>query len=305
MKVFLTGATGFVGQSVVDKLVTGGHDVRCLVRKDGDAALLPDNVETLVGDVLKPDSFADGLKDIDAVIHLVGIIDEKKSAGITFERLHVDATRNVSEAAANEGVRHFILMSANGAKEDGVSRYQTTKWDAEQIVKDTGFEAWTIFRPSFMFGDPGPDNPEFITRLATTLIEPFPILPVFGDGLYKLQPIAVDEVASAFEKALTTTAAENRSYVAVGKESYTYNQVLDIITEACGLPIKKKIHQPIFLARPLVHTVGRLGLLPISPDQFEMLLEGNTGNPTAFYHDFNLQPTPFNQDSLAYVQKYI
>lgn len=305
MRVFLTGASGFVGTYVLDALQDQGHDIACLVRSARSAEELPDSVSIVKGDILEPDTYREQLSGVDAVINLVGIIEEKKSAGITFERLHTEATQKLAEAAAAAGVARFILMSANGARENGVSRYQTSKWKAEQIVKKTGFESWTIFKPSFMFGDPGPDNPEFAKRLAQTLVKPFPILPVFGDGTYKLQPVAVTDVAAAFSQALTNPAAVNRSYVVTGKDVFTYNQALDIITQACGFEPKKKLHQPVFLARPLVHTVGRIGLLPISPDQFEMLLEGNTGNSTAFFTDFDLEEVPFTVDNLSYVQKYL
>ncbi|NND71240.1 MAG: NAD(P)H-binding protein [Rhodothermales bacterium] len=305
MRVLVTGGTGFFGSYLVPQLIEDGHAVTCLVRDEKSRDVLPDGVGIHKGDVLKPETLSGMFDDIDAAIHLVGIIEEKKSAGITFERLHVDATRNVAEAAASAGVSRFILMSANGARENGVSPYQTTKWRAEQIIKNGNFESWTIFRPSFLFGDPGNDNPEFVTQIANSLIVPFPILPVFGSGDYKLQPVAVEDVALAFSSALVNEAARNRSYIAVGKESFRYTEILDIITRSCGLTEKKKIHQPIFLARIAVNTIGRIGLLPISPDQFEMLIEGNSGNPTAFHNDFNLDGIPFSVDNLQYVQKYI
>lgn len=305
MNVFLTGATGFVGTAVLDALISAGHQVTCLVRSAKSATNLPDTVEVTVGDILEPDSYRDVLGGQEAVINLVGIIEEKKSAGVTFERLHTEATGKLTEAAAESGVKIYIQMSANGARENGVSRYQTSKWKADQIVKKAGFDSWTVFKPSFMFGDPGPDNPEFAKRLAQTLIKPFPILPVFGDGKYRLQPVAVKDVAAAFSQALTKAEAANRSYIVTGKESFTYNEALDMITRACGYEPKKKLHQPVMLARPLVHTLGRVGLLPISPDQFEMLLEGNTGNSTAFFTDFDLEEIPFTVDNLTYVQKYL
>lgn len=305
MRVFVTGGTGFVGSYVVPKLIEDGHQVTCLVRSETAAAKLPEGAAPARGDVLDPSTLTDNIANHDAVIHLVGIIEEKRSSGVTFERLHVDATDNVVDAAVHAGVKIFVHMSANGAREDGVSQYQTTKWRAEQIVKAAGFESWTIFRPSFMFGDPGPDNPEFVTQLATSLVMSFPILPVFGSGKYKLQPVAIGDVAAAFSSALATPAARNRSYVAVGKDAFTYLEILDIVARSCGIEPKKKVHQPLLLARAAVNTIGRLGLLPITPDQFEMLIEGNTGNHVAFHDDFGIDGVPFNEESLSYVRNYL
>lgn len=304
MHVFLTGATGFVGSYILRTLVDEGHTVRCLLRDPSAPLPVEDEaVERVRGDVTDPGSLTGLTRGCDAVIHLVGIIDEKPSKGVTFEKIHVAGTRNVVGEALDGGVPRFIHMSANGAAPDGVSAYQTTKWQAEQIVKDAGFDHWTLFRPAIIFGDPGPDNPEFATRLAQTLIKPFPILPVFGDGNYELQPISVEEVATAFVQALTREAAHGQVYCAAGKERYPYTEVLDRITRGAGLEPKPKLPQPVWLVRPVVHTIGKIGLLPISPDQFEMLLEGNTCDSSAFYRDFDVTFKAFTPENLAYLRQ--
>lgn len=301
MRLLLTGATGFVGSYVLAALLAEGHTVRCLVRHDTVA--LPAPAEKVRGDVRDPASLQAAMEGCEGVVHLVGIIEEKPAQGITFERMHTEATAHVVAAAQQAGLQRFLHMSANGARPDGVSRYQTTKWQAEEHVRHAGFAHWTIFRPSVIFGDPGPNHPEFCTQLARTLIRPFPILPVFGDGLYAMQPIAVEEVAAAFAKAVTLPAAQAQTYAAVGLTRFSYLEILDRITRGMGLAPKPKLHQPVWLVRPVVRTVGRLGLLPITPDQFEMLLDGNTGNPDPFYRDFGLSYKPFTHENLAYLQR--
>lgn len=303
MHLLLTGATGFVGSYVLPALLAEGHTVRCLVRTE--RANLPPNVEQVRGDVTDPVALRAAMDSCEGVVHLVGIIEEQPSQGITFERMHTEATAQVVAAAQQAGIGRFIHMSANGARPDGVSRYQTTKWQAEEHVRHAGFAHWTILRPSVIFGDPGPDHPEFCTQLARTLIKPFPILPVFGDGLYAMQPIAVEEVAAAFAKAVVLPAANAQTYAAVGLTRFSYLEILDRIARGLGLKPKPKLHQPVWLVRPLVHAVGRLGLLPITPDQFEMLLDGNTGNPDPFYRDFGLTYKPFTPENLTYLRKYV
>jgi uncharacterized protein YbjT (DUF2867 family) len=286
MHVFLTGATGFVGSYILRALLHAGHTVRCLVR-DAEARLPVEGaqVERVKGDITNPKSLTGTLRGCDAVIHLVGILEEHPSRGVTFEAIHYRGTVHVVDAAR-----------------DGVSAYQTTKWRAEEYVKQAGFDHWTIFRPAIIFGDPGPDNPEFASLLAGALIKPFPVLPVFGDGTYRLQPVSAEEVAAAFTQALTTDAARGQRYCVAGKDTYTFDEVLDIITDAVGHARKPKLHQPLWLVRPLVKAGGKLGLLPISEDQFEMLVEGNTCDPTAFYRDFELDYKPFTPANLAYLR---
>ena len=303
MRVLLTGATGYVGSYVLRELLRQGHTPRCLIRGPAsDLAVQDESIEIVSGDVTDASSLWGLFSDCDAVIHLVGILEEHPRQGVTFERLHVDATRNVVEGAVDAGIECFIQMSANGARPDAGTVYQETKWTAEQIVKNAGFDHWTIFRPALLFGRPDPGRPEFSSTLLRDLVRPFPILPVFGDGQFELQPVHANEVASAFVDALTLDAARENTYVAAGPDRYPYVEILDRIALGAGLDPKPKVKVPIALARIGVNTVGRVGLLPISSEQFEMLIEGNTGDESAFYRDFDLPGTRYIPANLQYLE---
>lgn len=302
MTVYLTGANGFIGSYILRTLVAQGHTVRCLLRDPGvTLAVEGAAVEKVKGDVTQLRSLTGTMRGCDAVIHLVGIIDEQPARGVTFDAVHAEGTRHVVAEATEEKIERFIYMSANGARPDGVSAYQTSKWKAEEHVRNAAFAHWTIFRPSVVFGDPGPEHPEFAARLAQTLVKPFPILPVFGDGRQPMQPVSVEEVASAFVQALTNPKASGKSYCVAGQDVLPYSDVLDVIARGMGLSPKPKLPQPVWLVRPAIHALGRFNLLPISPDQFEMLLEGNTCDSTAFYQDFDLDPRPFAPQNLGYL----
>lgn len=301
MRAFLTGATGFVGTHVLRELVQSGHYVRCLVRRRG--LLEHEGIEWVRGDVTKPESLAGLMDGCDAVIHLVGIIEEHHAQGITFEALHTEATANVIHEACKAGIRRFVHMSANGAREDGVSRYQITKWQAEQLVRQAEFEHWTILRPSVIFGDPGPNSIEFCTQLARDFITPYPLLPIFGSGRYRMQPVAVEDVAAALVRAPERGKANGQTICAVGPEAYSYVTIVDRITQGLGRKPKSKIHVPVMLGRLFVFTLGRLGLVPITPDQFNMLLDGNTGDASTFRNIFGLTLTPFTPKNLAYLRE--
>jgi len=236
----------------------------------------------------------------DAVIHLVGIIEEKPSHGVTFDALHRQATVNMVETAQKVGVETFIQMSANGASETGVSGYQTSKWYAEQAVKKAGFNHWTIFRPSLIFGQPGPGVPEFATQLVNDLIRPFPVWPVFGDGKYSMQPVHIDNVAQAFVKALNTDEANGKTYCLAGPRAVAFKDLLGIMADGAGIRRKPMIHQPLFLMRPAVSLLGGI-VLPITSDQLNMLVEGNTCDPSSAVKDLGLELIPFNASTLSYL----
>ncbi|NNF56598.1 MAG: complex I NDUFA9 subunit family protein [Rhodothermaceae bacterium] len=304
MHVLVTGATGYVGSYLVPALLRHGHTIRALVRSGASDLATLEGVTVAPGDVTEPGTLVGDFDDVDAVIHLVGIIDEAPSKGVTFERIHVEGTRHVVEAAQAAGVRRFIHMSANGARPDGVSDYQTTKWEAEEIVRAAAFEHTVIFCPSTLFGDPGPENPEFAKRLWETLVQPFPVWPIFGDGQYELQPIHVEAVAEAFAQAVARDESNGQRYCVAGPERMPYTEVLERIARGGGIEPKPTVPVPMPLAKLGVNTVGKVGLLPISPAQFYMLIEGNTCDPSAFFADFEVESKPFTAEALGYLAKY-
>jgi nucleoside-diphosphate-sugar epimerase len=130
------------------------------------------------------------------------------------------------------------------------------------------------------------------------------VLPVLGDGQYRLQPVHISEVAAAFAQALELELAEGeaRAYCPAGEEAVTFDEALDRIARGAGLRAKPKAHLPMPLAKTLVNTAGAVGLLPISPAQFQMLVEGNTCDDPAFRADFDLQAVPFTPEHLAYLR---
>src|SRR5205809_1141779 len=154
-RVFVTGATGFVGRAVIQALRGEGYVVRCLVRRGSEPSLRGVGaIERVEGDVLAPQLLDEGMAGCGAVVHLVGIIREHIATNTTLYRVHVQGTVNVVAAAAAAGVRRYVHMSALGAREDARSRYHRTKWAAEAVVRACGLP-WTIFRPSVISGRGG------------------------------------------------------------------------------------------------------------------------------------------------------
>lgn len=285
MKVFLTGSTGFVGQEILKQLLASGHTARCLVRV-GSEKKLPRHPQLEIhhGDATDANSLNGALAGCEAAIHLVGIIREFPSRGVTFRKLHVEATRNLLEAAKAQGVRRYLHMSANGARQNAVSPYHQTKWLAEEAVRASGLD-WTIFRPSLIFGA----NGEFVTMLAD-LIRKLPVVPVFGDGCYRMTPVALENVAEGFVTALRLPETIGQTYHCGGPKSYSYDEMLDVFGKALGKDRVHKLHQPLGLMKPLVSLFESLPAFPITSSQLTMLLEGNECDPKPWNDTFNLTP---------------
>jgi uncharacterized protein YbjT (DUF2867 family) len=287
-RVFVTGGTGFVGRAVIHALRAEGHVVRCLVRRGSERDLHGlEAIERVEGDVLVQQSLDEAVPGCDTVVHLVGIIREHPARGVTFERLHVDATANIVNAAATAGVRRIVHMSALGSRPGARSRYHQTKWAAEETVRQGPLD-WTIFRPSIIYG-PGDG---FITPLVKA-VRRLPVVPVIGAGRTRLQPVPVEQVADAFAQAVTRHETTGKAYEAGGPDAYTFAEVLDLIASALGRRHVRRVRVPLPLVTGATRVLQALPFYPLTTDQLIMLGEDNTCDPSPFFRTFELKPVLF------------
>lgn len=286
-RVFVTGATGFVGRSVIQALRSDGYVVRCLVRRGSERDLRGlEAVERVEGDILVRRGLEEGMAGCQAVVHLVGIIRERPAVASTFEMVHTQGTINILEAAMAAGVRRHLHMSALGSRPGARARYHQTKWAAEEAVRASGL-AWTIFRPSIIYGR----GDEFATMLAR-MVERSPVVPVIGSGRQRLQPVPVEHVAEGFARALALPATEKQVYEVGGPDQVTMVELLDAIGTALGHRRVRKAHVPIGFMRPVTRVLHGLPGFPVTPDQLRMLEEDNVCDPAPFYRAFRLEPMP-------------
>lgn len=272
-RVFVTGGTGFVGQSIVRAI--SDHPLRLMVRKPREGAD-GSGIEHVQADVTDPASLVGKMEGCEIVVHLVGIIEETGNA--TFDGIIREGTENVLTEAKRAGVRHFVHMSALGARNDPRYGYHTAKYRAEQAVMNSGL-TYTIFRPSVIFG-PGDG---FINTLAG-VVRSFPVIPVVGSGNTRFQPVQIGDVADAFARAVNdpeTTAGQ--VYELGGDRSYTYLQMLDAIARELGTS-KPKIKVPVQLMKIVVAASKPLPPAlrpPVTSEQLKMLSLDNSTSESA------------------------
>lgn len=287
-RIFVTGGTGFVGRAVVRALVSQGFLVRCLVRPGSEAALRGfESIDRVPGDLTKPEGLVQAAEGCAALVHLVGIIREHRRRGVTFDRIHRQGTENALRIAREAAIPRYLHMSALGTRPNAHSAYHRTKWRAEEAVRASGLQ-WTIFRPSIIFG-PGD---AFVSVLAS-MVRRSPVVPVLGDGQYRLQPIPVEQVAEGFARALRIPASVDQTYEVGGPEPCRFVDILDQIGQALGRKRVRKIHVPLGPVKAATRLLQWVPAYPVTPDQLTMLEEESVvPDPQRFFSEFALSPEP-------------
>jgi nucleoside-diphosphate-sugar epimerase len=276
MRIFVTGASGFLGGHVLRELVKAGHRVVALTRKSAPESSPDQQVSWVQGCIEDPGKWQDQLRECEACVHLVGILREVPEQGITFEKIHYKATVELLRVCGRMGVKRFLYMSANGVEKGLTMPYMRTKALAEQAVQSSTFD-WTILRPSVIYaGDPG--RPNFVSMLAE-VVRAAPMLPILGDGRYRLAPISAHEVALSVAASLARpyrapTEATGRIFHLCGSEVYTFKALLFMILDAQGSHANT-LHVPFWLVSQVAALFGRFSWFPVTKDQLSMLRYGN------------------------------
>ncbi len=286
--ILITGGTGFVGGHLIRRLKQGGIAVRAIVRNPNKAQALKDlSVEVVSGDISDKASLDKAAAGVERVVHLVGIIQE--APGATFRGIHVEGTKNLLEAAKKAGVHHFFYQSALGSRPGAKSEYHKTKWEAEELVRQSGLP-FTILRPSLIYG-PG----DLFTIRLSEMFKLSPVLPVIGSGKSKIQPIYIDDVVSCIQKIVTSDAFLNEIYEIGGPEQLTYDELTAQIAGAMGIR-RPMLHVPLFFMKPVARVLETiLPSPPVTTQQLIMLQEDNVCSMKDIREVFGIEPVKFTE----------
>ena len=190
MKIAITGGTGFVGRNIARALVADGHKVALIAR--GHDQTDP-SIQQLAGisffqiGLDEPAELALAFAGCDAVAHCAGI--NREIQGQTYQRVHIDGTRNVVEAARRAGVKKTALISFLRARPNCSSGYHESKFAAEEIVRGSGLD-YTVFKCGVIYGK-GDHMLDHLSHAFYT----FPLFAFVGFKDKPIRPTAVEEVA--------------------------------------------------------------------------------------------------------------
>jgi dihydroflavonol-4-reductase len=273
MRVFVTGALGFVGAHFIEHALAARCEVAGIYRsaagRKGEllGSLTRQGAKLVHGDLLEPRGYQDLLEGVDCVCHFAAAFKEPNYGEADFRRVNVTGTETLLRTAAAAGVQRFILCSTAGiygrqiagvADESAQARpwnaYERSKQAAEErlrtLAPELGLE-FVILRPTAVYG-PRDDRLLKLFRLAAK-----GQFPLFGSGRGRRHMIYVSDVAEAFLLACTQPGARNQDMIIAGPEATPLRDMLQILASVMQrrsvgphLPLK-----PMLLLAALVEDV--------------------------------------------------
>ena len=224
--IVVFGGSGFIGRYLVRRLASDGWRVIVAVRDVENAAFLQplgdvSQIVAVRADITDKARVAEVIEGASAVVNLVGILYERGQR--TFRRVHIDGARNIGEAAAAAGIRNVVQVSAIGASLHAPAAYARSKAAAENSLREALPEA-KIVRPSIVFG-----AEDGFFNLFGRLVTLSPVLPLFGGGMTRFQPVYVDDVAAAIMACLGDPGTAGETYELGGPSVYTFKHLMEMV----------------------------------------------------------------------------
>jgi dihydroflavonol-4-reductase len=251
MKLFLTGATGFVGAHVAQLAAEQGADLRLLARKTSNTNNLPQGAEVVIGDLRSPVEFATALQGCDALIHVAADYRLWVPDPAEMYKANVDGTRELLRLAREAGVRRVVYTSSVAtmgfhgnavvdettpvSEANMIGHYKRSKWMAEQAAIEAARSGQQVIvlNPTTPIGAMD-TKPTPTGRIVVDFLNRnFPAYVDTGLNLVDVEEIARMHLV-ALERGTPALALSDR-YI-LGGENLTLKQILDRLAAITGLP---------------------------------------------------------------------
>lgn len=269
MKIAVTGGTGFLGRNIARLLASEGHEIVLVARghdrTDPGIRHLPGmRFSSLALDNLA--ELAQAFAGCDAVVHCAGI--NRELGGQTYQRVHIEGTRNVIEAARQTGARKVVLISFLRARPGCGSAYHESKWAAEEIVRCSGLD-YTVLKCGVIYGK----GDHMLNHLSHAFYTS-PVFAFVGFEDKTIRPNAVEDVARVVKASLLEGPLSRRTVAVLGPEELTLREAVRRVARVVGRhPVMFPL--PVWFHYLLGWSLERIMKLPlVSVAQVRMLSEG-------------------------------
>jgi uncharacterized protein YbjT (DUF2867 family) len=271
-RIAITGGTGFVGSHVARELLGAGHSVMLISRhRDSTESGLEQEfngrVEIAKIGIDDPAELAKAFTGCDAVVHCAGI--NREIGRQTYDAVHIAGTRNVIDACKCAGVPKISITSFLRARPDCGSPYHESKFDAEELVRNSGLE-FTVFKPGVIYGR-GDHMLDHLSHAFHT----FPVFAFVGFEDKPIQPLAVEDFARLVAAAATTDELDGRTIAVTGPEELTLSAAVRRVAEAADKRPLLYFKAPLWFHRILARICEATMKVPLlSIGQVRILSEG-------------------------------
>ena len=263
--IALTGATGFVGSHILDRLTTAGCQVAALSRRRGQLEAPDRPVREVVGSIADHEALVDLVAEADVVVHCAGLVAARRSG--EFHAVNVEGTaRLIRAAAASPKQPRIVLLSSLAAREPHLSAYAESKRGAETVLGEEGRSlSWSVLRPPAVYG---PRD-----RATLTLFRQFAAgLALLPNRQGRFSLIYVEDLAEAV-LALVRSAPESGHILEIDDgrpDGYSWSELVAIAEQA----LNRRIRQ-VFVPKALQRLVGAISTATAAlTDRPPMLSEG-------------------------------
>ena len=224
MRIAVTGAFGYSGRYIAQRLLASGHEVLTLTNSGNRANPFGDKVRVAPFNFDRPDLLAQSLGGIEILINTYWVRFDHKL--FTHDQA-VANTRVLFGAARQAGVRRIVHVSITNPDAQSDLPYFRGKAELEQSLQASGL-SYCILRPTVLFG-----KEDVLVNNIAWALRRLPVFGVYGNGDYRLQPIYVDDLAAAAVAKAAQT--KNEIVEAIGPETFTYRGLVRMIAEKLGL----------------------------------------------------------------------
>ncbi len=242
----VTGAFGYSGKYIAHRLLDAGESVITLTNSTHRENPFGDRVKAFPFHFDEPDRLAETLKDVDVLYNTYWVRFNHPNFA------HADAVRNtlaLFQAAKSAGVKRVVHISITNPSEDSPLEYFSGKARLERALIESGL-SYAILRPTVLFG-----KEDILVNNIAWALRHLPVLGVFGDGQYKLQPIYVDDLAQlAVEQG---KQMDNVIIDAIGPETFTYRGLVETIGEIIGKR-RPVVSVPPWMGYVVAWVIGKL-----------------------------------------------